>query len=68
MGGLGDVPFVGQDFALRRRWDPVEIGCTWEWPPQCGPAVKWLLYRASPAAPVVDQWAVLWVRQDAADE
>ena len=58
-GRGGDVQFVGQDFALRRRWDPLEIGCTWEWPPNCGPAVRWLLFRATPVAPAVDRWAVL---------
>jgi len=54
--------FVGQDFVLRRRWSPVEIGCVWEWPPQCGATVRWLLFRRSPSVPEADRWAVLWLR------
>jgi uncharacterized protein (TIGR03663 family) len=64
VGGPEGVDFVGQDFALRRSWSPLEIGCTWEWPPQCSAGVKWLLFRGTPAAPAVDQRAVLWLRQD----
>ncbi|MFQ6101721.1 MAG: hypothetical protein ACE5OS_10885 [Anaerolineae bacterium] len=60
----GDVAFAGQDFALRRSWNLAEIGCTWEWPPHCNAAVKWLLLRRAPSLPVADQWAVLWLRQD----
>jgi uncharacterized protein (TIGR03663 family) len=59
-----DVEFVGQDFALRRSWSLAELGCTWEWPPRCNAAVKWLLLRRAPPLPVADQWAVLWLRQD----
>ena len=64
----GDVEFVGQNFALRRRWSPVEIGCTWEWPPRCNAAVKWLLFRDTSVEPEVVQWAVVWRRQEPAGE
>ncbi|MBE9508788.1 MAG: hypothetical protein IMY86_12155, partial [Chloroflexi bacterium] len=30
-----DVSYVGQDFVLRRSWNPSEITCVWSWPPQC---------------------------------
>lgn len=60
--------FVGQDFVLRRRWSPVEVGCVWEWPPQCGATVKWLLFRGTPSIPEVDQWAVLWLRPSVVEE
>ncbi len=59
-----DGEFVGQDFALRRSWDPLEISCTWELPPRCQAAVGWLLFRHTPSPPEADQWAVLWLRQD----
>jgi uncharacterized protein (TIGR03663 family) len=56
--------YVGQDFALRRRWDPALVACTREWPPRCGAAVRWLLFRDTAQPPVVDQWAVMWVRDE----
>jgi len=62
----GDVEYVGQDFNLRSSWNPLEIGCTWAWPPRCHAAVRWLLFRHTPSLPLVDQWAVLWLRQDVA--
>ena len=62
------VDYVGQDFALRRRWSPLEIGCTWDWPPQCSVAIEWLLFRSTVAPPVIQEWAVLWQRQDAVGE
>jgi uncharacterized protein (TIGR03663 family) len=68
LGGPEGADFVGQDFALARSWSPLEIGCTWEWPPQCSVGVKWLLFRSTPVAPVVDQRAVLWLRPDIASE
>nr|HID14393.1 hypothetical protein [Anaerolineae bacterium] len=65
---LPDVPddagFVGQDFALRRSWNPVEVGCVWQWPPRCEATVGWLLLRRTPSLPVADGWAVLWLRRD----
>jgi hypothetical protein len=67
-GGPEGVDFVGQDFALGRSWSPLEIGCTWEWPPQCSTGAKWLLFRSTPVAPVVDHRAVLWLRPDVASE
>lgn len=63
-----DVEFVGQDFALRRSWNPAEVGCAWGWPPRCSAAVGWLLLRRTPSLPVVEQWAVLWLRQDVVTE
>ena len=62
-----DVPgveYAGQDFALSRSWDAREIACIWEWPPRCNTAVKWLFLRRTPSAPVADEWAVLWLRQE----
>jgi hypothetical protein len=38
-GVSSDVAIMGQDFVLRRSWDPLEIGCAWEWPPRCQAAV-----------------------------
>lgn len=69
---LAGVEYAGQDFALRRFWDPAEIRCVWQWlpevsaaePPHCSAAVGWLLRRRTPTSPVVDQSAVLWLRQD----
>ncbi len=63
-----DVEFVGQDFALRRSWNSAEVGCAWGWPPRCNVAVGWLLLRRTPSLPVVEQWAVLWLRQDVVAE
>jgi len=56
--------YVGQDFATRRSWDTFDVGCTWEWPPRCQTAIEWLLFRRARtlSPPVVDQWAVLWLR------
>jgi hypothetical protein len=64
LASAGGMEFVGQDFALRRRWNPVEVGCTWRWPPECSAAVEWLLFRRTPVPPAVDEWAVLWVKGD----
>ena len=61
---LGDVEYVGQDFALRRHWDPLDVECTWEWPPRCHAAVKWWLFRSARTPAQVDQWAVLWLREE----
>jgi len=62
------LEYVGQDFALRRSWDPLEeVGCTWEWPLRCGDAVGWLLFRHTPSPPEIDRWVVLWQRSDLAD-
>ena len=59
-----NLRFVGQDFALRRRWNPAEVGCTLRWPPECSAAVEWYLFRRTPAPPAVDEWVVLWVKVD----
>ena len=55
------VEYVGQGFALRRSWDVREIACVWEWPPRCQAAVRWLLLRRTPSAPVTDEWAAFWL-------
>jgi hypothetical protein len=62
--GADDRDYVGQDFTLGRSWDLAGVACTWAWPPRCNAAVKWLLFRSTDAPPVVDRWAVLWLRQD----
>jgi len=64
----GDRDYVGQDFTLRRSWNPGAVACTWGWPPRCNAAVEWLLFRSTDAPPVIDQWAVLWLRQDEVQE
>jgi hypothetical protein len=61
--GADDRNYVGQDFALRRTWSVGEVACTWEWPPRCNAAVKWLLFRSTDASPAIDRWAVLWLPQ-----
>ena len=58
---LAEGEYVGQDFVLRRSWNPDAARCPWGWPPQCSAAVKWLLFRRTPSPPVADQWAVLWL-------
>ena len=63
-GVPADVEYVGQDFVLRRSWDPLEVNCIWEWPPRCQSAVKWLLFRHTSSLPAADRWAVLWRRGD----
>lgn len=55
-----DMAYVGQDFVLRRSWDSIEIGCTWEWPLRCHAGVGWLLFRDTPSPPVADRWVALW--------
>ncbi len=64
----GGVEYVGQSFALHRSWEPVEIGCTWEWPPRCRAAVKWLLFRATFSPSVVDRHVVLWLDRNVMGE
>jgi len=60
-----DAQYVGQDFVLRRRWDPVEVRCfPLAWPPTCDAAVKWLMFRETASLPAVDRWAVLWRRAE----
>ena len=62
-----DVGYVGQDFVLHRRWDPVEVRCSpLAWPPNCNAAVKWLMFRETTSSPAVDRWAVLWRRAEEA--
>jgi hypothetical protein len=63
-----DVEYVGQDFALRRSWDPLQVACVWAWPPRCNATVAWLLFRDTPAPAATEQWAVLWLRQDVVNE
>jgi len=52
--------YVGQDFALRRSWDPAEVRCLWGRPPRCDAAAGWLLFRHTPSPPMMDQQVVLW--------
>jgi len=61
---LAEGEYVGQDFVLRRSWNPNEVDCIWEWPPYCSGAVKWLLTRRISAPPTADQWAVLWLQPE----
>lgn len=61
---LEGVAYVGQDFPLRRRWDPAEVACTWGRPPRCENLLKWLLFRDTPAYPAPDQSAALWLREE----
>ena len=61
---LAEGEYVGQDFVLRRSWNPVDVDCIWEWPPHCSAAVKWLLTRSTSSPPVAEQWAVLWLRPE----
>ncbi|MDY7079952.1 MAG: hypothetical protein SXV54_23985 [Chloroflexota bacterium] len=65
---VGDAEAVGQDFVLSRTWDPLEIECTWGWPPHCKAAVGWALLRKTPSPPTPSQWAVLWWLQDGGGE
>jgi len=58
---LADGEYAGQDFVLRRGWDPAGVRCIWGWPPRCEAAVGWLLRRRTPAPPAAEQWAVLWL-------
>jgi len=60
---VGGEEYVGQDFVLRRQWDPLDIACVWEWPPSCQAAIRWLLYRETPSPPAADRWAALWLRE-----
>ena len=63
-GALGSAAqYVGQDFVLRRHWDPGEIVCAWEWPPRCNAAVKWWMFRSTSTFPMAGQWAVLWLSE-----
>ncbi len=54
-------PYVGQDFVLQHSWDRAQVACVWQWPLQCRGLANWLLFRASPALPVVEQRAALWL-------
>ncbi len=51
---------VGQDFALRRRWDRGALTCTPGWPPQCRALVRWAFFRETFAPTEVSHWIVLW--------
>jgi uncharacterized protein (TIGR03663 family) len=57
--------YVGQDFVLRRQWNPAMVGCIGGWPPQCSAALEWLILRHTPvsASPTPDRWAILWLQQ-----
>jgi uncharacterized protein (TIGR03663 family) len=59
---LTDSRYIGQDFALARRWDPRTVECAWAWPPHCEAAARWWLLRRTPEPPEVSQWAVVWVQ------
>ena len=61
---LAEGEYVGQDFVLRRSWDPAKARCIWGWPPHCSATVGWLLTRSTSSPPVADQWAVLWLRPE----
>jgi len=56
-----EVGYVGRDFVLHRSWDPLDVACTWEWPPRCHSAVRWLFFRHTPVPPAADQWVALWL-------
>jgi hypothetical protein len=56
--------YVGQAFALSRSWGMTEIRCVQGWPPDCRSAIKWWLFRDSPAPPVVRQEANLWLLRE----
>jgi hypothetical protein len=60
---LADTELVGQDFALRRRWEPAGLECAWSWPVQCSAGVRWWLLRRTPAAPAVEEWCTIWVEK-----
>ncbi len=69
---LGQEGYIGQDFALRQRWEPTGLNCrrnlAQDGPDQveqldCKALVEWLLYRRSPTEPAQER-IVLWVRQD----
>ena len=59
---LPDSRYIGQDFALARRWDPRTVECAWAWPPHCEAAARWWLLRRTLEPPEVSQWAVVWVQ------
>ena len=63
-----NTEYAGQDFVLRRRWNPSEVACVWEWPPRCQDAVAWLLLRKTLAPPVASQQVVLWVADGGTQE
>lgn len=54
-----ETEYVGQDFALRRRWMPSSIGCRF-WELGCDVAFDWFLFRDGPALPEADWQATLW--------
>jgi hypothetical protein len=54
-----ETEYVGQDFALRRRWMPSSIGCRF-WELGCDVAFDWFLFRDGPALPEADRQATLW--------
>ncbi len=58
---VADVEYVGQDFALARRWELRAVTCRWGWPLHCEAAVRWWLLRRTGEPPEVSQWAVVWV-------
>ena len=61
--GEAEGEYVGQDFALSKTWDPAGVRCVREWPPRCAAAVRWLMFRETPAPPAVERRAALWLRQ-----
>ena len=67
-----DGEYVGQSFALRRRWEPGNVGCRWNLVQigedqvtqlDCNTVARWLVYRRSPDQPVEEK-AILWLRRD----
>lgn len=69
---VSDTPYVGQDFVLRWRWQPLEFNCSWRegGVVNCKWLAKWLLFRKRPRnvesspARVAEKWVMLWVRDD----
>ena len=71
---VSDSPYLGQDFVLRWRWNPLEFNCSWQdGAINCKWLAKWLLFRERPrgaeSSPsrVAEKWVTLWIR-GASDE
>ncbi len=62
----GGAAYRGQDFTLRRDWDPAVLVCAWEWPLRCQSTAAWWLFRDSREVPgpEIDQQVVLWALQE----
>lgn len=53
--------YVGQSFALGRRWVPSSIGCRF-WEASCTVRLDWFLFRDGPPLPDAESEATLWRR------